>query len=194
MPRRLTISILVILIVVFVLVNIAIYGFVAYKYLFSQKTNIQSPAAMVLSAVTSNGYKDPTTGITFQYPNSLTYASFQVPKLITTSQGSPSIDSKGCLPVQATGATDSAIAINGMSFCLSSGIQTSSNAIIYSYYYTTLNGQNYYTLEYTVATLTGCDAFVGTPQYQYCVDDIKNYNTTVVPLIQKSVSSLTFPN
>ena len=98
MPRRLTISILVILIVVFVLVNVAIYGFVAYKYLFPQKASIQSPAAMVLSAVTSNDYKDPSTGITFQYPNSLTYASFQVPKLITTSQGSTSIDLKGCLP------------------------------------------------------------------------------------------------
>jgi len=194
MPKRLIISILVILIVVFVLVNITTYGFVAYKYLFSQKTNVQPKPAMVLSAVVNNDYKDPATGIAFQYPNSLTFASFQVPKLITTMQGDISIDSNGCLPIQISGAIDSAIAINGMNFCLSSASQTTSGAIIHSYYYTTLNGQNYYTLEYTVATLTGCDAFFGTPQYQYCADDIKNYNTTVVPLIQKSVSSLTFPN
>ena len=194
MPRRLTISILVILIVVFVLVNVAIYGFVAYKYFFPQKINVQPQAAMVLSTVTTSDYKDPATGIAFQYPNSLTYASFQVPKLITTTQGDTSIDSNGCLPAQGSGAIDSAIVINGMNFCLSSGSQTTSGAIIYSYYYTILKNQNYYTLEYTVATLTGCDSFVGTPQYQYCVDDLKNYNTTVVPLIQKSVSSLTFPS
>ena len=193
MPRWTTISILIILIIFFVLVNVVIYGFVAYKYFSQKKMTIQPQSAMVLSSVTLNDYKDPATGITFQYPNSLTYASFQVPKLITTSQGSSLIDSSGCLPVLNSSEKDSAIVLSGMDFCFSTGSQTSSGAIIYSYYYTTLKGQNYYTLEYNVATLTGCDAFVGTPQYQYCLDDLKKYDSTVLPLIQKSVSSLVFP-
>jgi len=192
MPRRLIISVLIILIIIFILVDIAIYGFVAYKYW--QKSSAQSQTGIVLSTIITNNYKDPATGITFQYPDSLTYASFQIPKLIVTAQGSTLIDANDCLPAQASGATDSKIAINGMNFCLSVGSQKTSGAIIYSYYYTILKNQNYYTLEYTVATLSGCDAFVGTPQYQYCINDLKNYNNTVIPLIQNSVSTLTFPN
>ena len=194
MPKRLTISILVILIVVFVLVNVVIYGFAAYKYFFPQKTNNQPQAVLNLSTVALNSYTDSATGVTFQYPNSLTYASFQMPKLITTAQGNNAIDASGCLAVKNSNAKDSAVTINGMNFCLSSGSQTTSGAIIYSYNYTILKNQNYYTLEYTVATITGCSSFFGTPQYQYCLDDLKKYDSTVVPLIQKSVSSLTFPN
>ena len=50
----------------------------------------------------------------------------------------------------------------------------------------------YYVVGYVVHTSNGCGPYIGTPNYQGCLDTQKNYNSVVLKPIQQSAETIKF--
>lgn len=148
-------------------------------------------------------YTNSNLGISFQYPEKFntTFASFnQPPTAIITTNGSKQIDTNGCyidsvlVGTEVAGKNDSLVTINGLRYCVSTYGDPGAGQLYTTSNYTFLKDGNYITLQYVVHTSYGCDAYMGTPNYQPCIDFGNNYDTIVVKPIKDSVATLKFTN
>ena len=168
--------------------------------LAQQPTSTPAPISVPSSWKT---YSGPIAGISFKYPNSLNpaCAELQEPTVTVTSAGDSKIDSLGCLPASAERPIKSEkVTLNGINFCLSKGSDAGAGQLYRDYRYTTFKNNNYYTLGYVVHTSNGCGVFknnndVNSPsndRYRACLSCQQKYDGVVIPMIQKSVSTLVF--
>lgn len=165
-----------------------------------QTVNDEAVAYSVLPGITWKTYNDSQTGISFQYPSDFGGypASLQgqngIPQILVTPTGA-NIDEHGCYidnsgPRGYMGGTP--VAINSLSFCLSTGGDVGAGQSYRDYYYTTRRNGTYITLGYTIHTSNGCGVFKGDPNYVSCEYFFQNFDNIVTKAIQKSAGSLTF--
>ncbi|MEI7810720.1 MAG: hypothetical protein WCI41_04190 [bacterium] len=138
-------------------------------------------------------YEDFFNGISYQYPSSLNnaYIQFKKPEIVVTPKISPTIDADGCLSASQGGETpkNSKTKIGSMDFCLSTSADAAMGTYANYYYYTTLKNKNYYTLEYTIMT-HNCSNMQAAYDKNLCSSYVDNYDAILLPIIQKSISSL----
>ncbi len=140
-----------------------------------------------------NEVKDDQLGFSFKYPTDFgsKYASFQQNPFAVITDASK-IDSNGCLIESTLTSKESRVTINNMQFCLGTGSDPGAGQLYNSYNYTTVKNGNYITIEYLVHTLNGCGPYMGTTDYQPCIDFMNSYDGNVVKVIEKSVATLQF--
>ena len=136
--------------------------------------------------------------ITFEYPATFggAYAQLNM-QTILARPGDGNITTSGCYLAQNAGGKANAektVTVNNVKFCMTTGSDVGAGQLYNSYYYTALHNGYYYVLGYVVHTPNGCDNYMGTSNYQPCLDAQKNYSTLVLKPIQSSIATFKFLN
>lgn len=156
--------------------------------------------------------RDPVTdmalysnnGIRFEYPTKFdtNYASLSV-QVSVKKVDNTRLDSNGCYPAMNDSGTpnpSSKRSINGLSFCSTTSGGVGAGQLYTNYSYMTIRNGNTYTIDYSVHTSNGCggyqnDADPNAPsnqKYRECLEAHKNFDTTVIRLIQQSIETFMF--
>jgi len=148
-------------------------------------------------------YSNTQQGVQFQYPDftklepASPFFGPHDPEVIISSLQSTTIDSKGCFydnsryPA-ATNIPEQVITLGSTKFCFSEAGGAGAGSTYIDEFYTTLHENSHITLHYAFREVNGCPVFLGSPNYQPCLDYWNNRHPLIDSLIQDSVATLQF--